>query len=155
MIDIRRLLVISVCLFVMLSLCACCAEQTFSPETIRKVVSFDSGGITIKGTLDYAAGKESTFTVTEPENISGTVFTDKEISYGDIKIGYGKTKNDSPVSILLTAVSDLVKRDIQIPVKGEYSYDEAFSSAGYRIIFDCEKSEIKSIETEKFIFNFE
>ena len=155
MITVRRLFLISLCFILLLSLCTCDAGQTFSPDEIHKEVSFDSGTITVKGVLDYTEGKDMTFTVKEPENISGTVFTTDEISLDDIKISYGKMKDGSPVSILLAIVSDLIQREIQMPVKGEYLYNEALASAGYKIIFDCEKSEIKSIETEKFIYKFE
>ena len=73
-----------------MSMCACSAGQIFLPEKIHKDVSFVSGGITVKGVLGYTKGQDMTFTVSEPENISGTVFTDDEVSFDDIKINYGK-----------------------------------------------------------------
>ncbi len=138
-----------------MSLCACSAGQTFSPEEIHKDVSFVSGGITVKGFLNYAKGKEMTFTVKEPEIISGTVFSDDKISFDEVKINYGKTKDNSPVNILFMIVSDISETGVEIPFKGEYSYESSVSSAEYKINFDCENSEIKSIETEKFTYTFE
>ena len=155
MIDIRRVLLIAVCLFLLMSLCACSAGRTFSPEEIHKDVSFVSGGITVKGALNYVKGKEMTFTVKEPEIISGTVFADDKISFDEVKINYGKTKDNSPVNILLMIVSDISETGIEIPFKGEYSYESAVASAEYKINFDCENSEIKSIETDKYTYTFE
>lgn len=139
----------------MISLCACNAREVYSPDEIHKEVSFESGGITITGMLDYTKGEEMSFTVREPENISGTVFTDDEISLGEVKIGYGKMKNNSPVHTLFMILSDLLTKEAEIPFKGEYAYESAASSAEYKIIFDCENREIKSIETGKITYNFE
>lgn len=155
MIDIRRLFLIAVCLFSLLSLGACSAGQIYSPDEIHRDVSFVSGGVTVVGTLNYIKGKDMTFTVKEPENISGTVFTSQDISFSEIKINYGKMKNNSPVNILFEILTDFLGKAAEIPLKGEYSYSGAISSAGYKIIIDCENSEIKSIETEKFIYSFE
>ncbi len=96
-----------------------------------------------------------TFTVKEPEIISGTVFADDKISFDEVKINYGKTKDNSPVNILLMIVSDISETGIEIPFKGEYSYESAILSAEYKINFDCENSEIKSIETDKYTYTFE
>ena len=151
MIDIRRVFLIAVCLFLLMSMCACSAGQIFLPEEIHKDVSFVSGGITVKGVLSYTKGQDMTFTVSEPENISGTVFTDDEVSFDDVKINYGKMKDNSPVNILLMIISDISETGIEIPRKGEYTY----AGEGYKINFDCENSEIKSILTDKYTYNFE
>lgn len=151
MIDIRRVFLIAVCLFLLMSMCACSAGQIFLPEKIHKDVSFVSGGITVKGALSYSRGQDMTFTVSEPENISGTVFTDDEVSFDDVKINYGKMKDNSPVNILLMIISDISETGIEIPRKGEYTY----VGEGYKINFDCETSEIKSIVTDKYTYNFE
>ena len=132
MIDIRRVFLIAVCLFLLMSMCACSAGQIFLPEEIHKDVSFVSGGITVKGALSYSRGQDMTFTVSEPENISGTVFTDDEVSFDDVKINYGKMKNNSPVNILLMIISDISEKGIEIPRKGEYTY----VGEGYKINFD-------------------
>ena len=139
----------------MFSLCACNLKQVFSPDEIHKKVSFESGGITIAGILDYAVAEEMTYTVKEPENISGTVFTSDEISLGEIRIGYGKMKSNSPVHTLFVILSDLLSKEVEIPLKGEYAYEGAVSSTEYKIIFNCENREIKSIETGKITYIFE
>lgn len=142
---------IAVCLLFLVSLCACSAGQIFLPEEIHKDISFVSGGITIKGALSYSRGQDMTFTVSEPDNISGTVFTDDEVSFDDVKINYGKMKDNSPVNILFAVISDISETGIEIPRKGEYTY----VGDGYKINFDCENSEIKSIVTDKYTYTFE
>lgn len=155
MIDIRRLLSLAACLFLLMSLSACGLSRTYCLDEIKKDVSFVSGGITIRGTLDFSRDKEMKFSVKEPENISGTVFTENEVSLDDIKINYGKMKDSSPVNILFQILSDLQCSEIKIPLKGEYSYQSSVLTVGYKIIFDCENCQIKSIETEKYTYTFE
>lgn len=137
------------------SFSACSVKESFILQDFEGAVSFETAGITVKGILSYSAGGDVTFRVTEPENISGFVFGKEEISLSDIKIGYGKAGDCSPVKTLLDAVSDMGKREILLPGEGEYAYTPEEDTAGYRIIFDCENDKIKRIETEKFIYNFE
>ena len=148
---------VSALLSVVLLFClsGCTLQQKFILEDFQRDVSFEMSGITVRGKLSYRSGGESTFIVSEPENISGTVFSADEVSLPDIKISYGKTGDYSPVKILLSAVEDVGKREILLPYEGEYEYTPESSSAEYKIIFDCEKGEIKRIETEKFLYNFE
>ena len=137
------------------SFSACSVKESFILQDFEEAVSFETAGLTVKGILSYKAEGDISFTVTEPENISGTVFTCDEISLPDIKISYGKAGDYSPVKTLLKAVDDMTKREILLPEEGEFEYTPDDITAEYRIIFDCEKSKIKRIETEKFIYNFE
>lgn len=151
----RRIFPAFLLVVMIFSLSACTGNQTFILKDFQRDISFETGGITVKGSLDCKAGDKITFTVKEPENISGIVFTTDEISAEDIKINYGKTGERSPVKMLLMILSDIASKEISIPLKGEYTHTDEFSSAGYKVVFDCEKSEIKSIETEKYTYNFE
>ena len=137
------------------SFSACSVKESFILQDFEGAVSFETAGMTVKGILSYSAEGDVTFRVTEPENIKGVVFGKQEISLPDIKISYGKSGDYSPVKTLLEAVSDMGKRKILLPGEGEYEYTPEENTAGYRIIFDCEKDKIKRIETEKFIYNFE
>lgn len=148
---------VSALLIVVLVFCfsACSMKESFILQNFESAVSFEMSGMTVRGKLSYKCDGKSTFTVIEPENISGTVFTYDEVSLPDIKISYGKVGDYSPVKILLEAVKDMGAREISLPREGEFEYTSEGNSAGYRIIFECEKDKIKRIETEKFIYNFE
>lgn len=138
------------------SFSGCSVKESFILQDFESTVSFEMSGITVKGNLLYKSDGEITFTVSEPENISGTVFTLEEVSLPDVKISYGKTGDYSPVKILLSAIEDISSKELLLPREGEYEYTPDISSAGYRkIIFDCENRKIINIETEKFIYNFE
>lgn len=151
----KRLLSVCFCAIVLVCLCACSAEKTYVLAPFKSEVSFAMNDITVKGTLDFVSSQDITFTVNEPENISGIVFAGEEISYEDIKIGYGNVADSSPVSILFEVICHIADKEIQIPLEGEFIYSGVTESAGYKIIFDCEKGKIISIEAGKFIYNFE
>ncbi len=151
----RRIFSVVLCFALIFSLSACSGKRNFTLGDFHKDVSFETGGITVKGSLRYKQGEKITFTVKEPENISGIVFDSDEISDEDIKISYGKTGDRSPVKILLAVVSHIASKEISLPLKGEYTHIDEASSAEYKVLFDCEKSEIMTIETEKYIYKFE
>ena len=150
----RRIFSVVLCFAVILSFSACSGKRTFTLMDFQRDVSFETGGITVRGSLEYKRGEKVTFTVKEPENISGIVFTSDEISGEDIKISYGKTGDRSPVKLLLTVVSDIASKEISLPLKGEYTHTDEASSGEYKVTFDCEKNEITAIETEKYIYKF-
>lgn len=137
------------------SFSGCSVKETFILQDFESTVSFEMSGITVRGNLSYKSQGESTFTVTEPENISGVVFTDDEATLPDVKINYGKMGGYSPVKALLNAIDDVGTKEILMPDEGEFEYVSEASSAGCKIIFDCTKKKITTIETEKFIFKFE
>ena len=137
------------------SFSGCSVKETFILQDFESTVSFEMSGITIRGKLSYKSEGKSTFTVIEPENISGVVFTDDEAALPDVKINYGKMGDYSPVKALFNAISDVGTKEILMPSEGEFEYVSDTSSAGYKIIFDCTKKKITTIETEKFIFKFE
>ncbi len=151
----RRIFSAVLCLILIFSLSACTGNQTFILKDSETNVIFETGGITVKGSLDYKTGEKITFTVKEPENISGMIFTSDEISTDDVKISYGKTEDRSPVRLLLMIISHLSLQELSMPLKGEYTHIDKISSVEYKVLFDCEKTEIKSIETEKYTYNFE
>ena len=151
----RRIFSVVLCFAVIFSLGACSGKRTFTLEEFQKEVSFETGGITVRGSLEYKPGEKAAFTVKEPENIAGIVFTADEISGEDIKISYGKTGDRSPVKLLLTVVSDIASKEIELPLKGEYTHSDEVSSVGYKVTFDCEKNEITAVETEKYEYKFE
>lgn len=150
----RRIFSVVLCFAVIFSLSACSGKRIFTLEDFQRDVSFETGGITVRGSLMYKRGEKLTFTVKEPENIAGIVFTSDEISGEDIKISYGKTGDRSPVKLLLTVVSDIASKEISLPLKGEYTHSDEVSSGEYKVTFDCEKNEITAIETEKYIYKF-
>ncbi len=151
----RRIFSVVLCFAVILSFSACSGKRTFTLMDFQRDVSFETGGITVRGSLEYKSGEKVTFTVKEPENISGIVFTSDEISGEDIKISYGKTGDRSPVRLLLTVVSHIASKETDLPLKGEYTHTDEASSGEYKVTFDCEKAEITVIETEKYIYKFE
>ncbi len=151
----RRVFSVILCFALIFSLSACTGKRTFTLGDFQKDVSFETGGITVRGSLMYKSGEKITFTVKEPENILGIVFTSDEISGEDIKISYGKTGDRSPVKMLLSIVSHLASKEIDLSLKGEYTHTDEVSSAEYKVLFDCEKNEITAIETEKYIYKFE
>jgi hypothetical protein len=154
-ISLRYAVSALISVILLISFSGCSVKESFVLQDFESTVSFEMSGITVKGNLSYKSQGESTFTVTEPENISGTVFTDSEVSLPDIKINYGKMGDYSPVKALFNAISDLGTKEILIPKEGELEYISDTSSAGYKIMFDCTKKKITTIETEKFIFKFE
>lgn len=143
------------CAVLIFSLSACTGKQIFILKDLQGDISFLISGITVKGNLCRNEEGEVTFTVKEPENISGIVFTHEEISAENIKIIYGKADGNSPVKLLFDIISDIASKEILLPLKGEYAYSDEISTARYKVLFDCEKSKIKSIETEKYTYNFE
>ena len=57
--------------------------------------------------------------------------------------------------MLLSIVSDISEREILLPSKGEYVFKGNIPQTDYRIIFDCQKGKIASIEAGKFSYIFE
>lgn len=151
----RRVLSATLCVILIFSLSACIGKRTFVLEEFQRDVSFEVGGITVKGSLQYKKENEISFTVKEPENISGIVFTYDEVSAEGVKADYGKTGDRSPVKLLISAVSDIAASDISLPFKGEYTHSGGNSSWEYKAKIDCEKAVITSIETEKYTYKFE
>lgn len=113
------------------------------------------GDMTVRGTLSFQTKDDITFTISEPDYVSGVVFTRDKVFVDDIKTSYGKVADSSPVRLLLEVVADVSSGELTIPTKGEYTYSGAVSSAGYKIIFDCEKDRITNITAGKFTYIFE
>lgn len=152
---IRSAVSVAVCIILVLSLCACSAEKKIVLGEFDKDVSFTADNLAVKGKLSFKSKGDITFTVTQPENLKGVTFTDNTVNTDDITISYSKFKEESPVYILLSVIRGLGENEISLPLKGEYTLTGETSSAGYKIVFDCEKEEIIRISTEKFTYNFE
>ena len=140
---------------VMLTLCACSNERLMVLEEFSRAVSFQMGDILVKGQLHYKSKDEITFTVSEPENLSGVVFTENEVKKDEVSINYSKLKDESPVYLLISAIKSAGESEIYLPIKGEYTFSGVADSAGYKIKINCENDEIVSIEIGKFTYNFE
>lgn len=151
----RRIFSAVLCFALIFSFSACSGKQTFLLGDFQKDVSFEVGDITVRGTLCRKGQEDMTFSVKEPENISDVVFTDRKVSSSGIEAEYGKNADNSPIKLLFSVVSDMAEAEITLPLKGTYSYCASLSSADYKVIFDCEKPTITSIETEKYTYKFE
>ena len=91
-------------------------------------------GITVKGQLDYKNKNDTTFTLTEPQNLSGITFTENEIKTDDVKIGYSGPIEESPAYMLISIIADMAQKEIYLPYKGSFTFDGGVSSAEYKII---------------------
>ena len=144
-----------ICLLMLCSLCACTTEREVVMSEFCKEVSFTLDEVNVKGELNFKNKDNITFTIIEPQNLEGIIFTESQISKDDVTINYSKMKDGSPIFILLSIIKSLAESQIYRPYEGEYTMTGAVSSADYKIIFDCEKEEIKSIEMGKFAYKFE
>ena len=151
----RRIMSACLCVALMLCLSACGADKNFVISPFSSNVAFTMGDVSVKGTLNFETKDNLTFTVKEPDYISGVTFSRNEVSVDDIKIPYGKVSDYSPVKLLLDVIADVSQRELTISLKGEFTYSGETSSAGYKIIFDCENEKITSIEAGKYTYNFE
>ena len=152
---IKSAVSVLICVVLLFSLCACGTEKELVLGEFCRNVSFTLEEVSVKGELHFKSREEITFTVEEPENLKGLVFTESTANIDDITINYSEFKDESPVYILLSTIKNLAESEIYLPAKGEYAFAGEASSAEYKIIFDCEKEEIRRIETEKFTYNFE
>lgn len=152
---IRSAVSVIVCAVLVFSLCACSAEKEIMLSEFEKDVSFTIDDLAVKGKLVFKGKDDITFTVEEPGNLKGLVFTEATANIDNITINYAKLKDESPVYILLSAIRNLAESEICLPLEGEYTLMGEASSAEYKIVFDCEKEEIIRIATEKFTYNFE
>lgn len=145
-----------VCLVMIFSLSACTAgKERFLLQEENSTVSFDFAGMKVKGRLDYKGTDGITFTLTEPENLRDVSFSKDEIVTDNVKISFSGPKEESPVYILLSVISDIAEREILLPTKGNFTFKAGVSSAEYKIIFDCEKGKIASIQAGKYTYIFE
>ena len=151
----RRIMSLTLCFVLAFCLSACDKEKTFTLVPFSRDVTFDMADMTVRGTLTFEAKDNIAFKVKEPDYVSGVNFTRDEASVEDITITYGKVADSSPVRILLDVIADLSERELTIPLSGEFSYSGETSSAGYKIIFDCENDTITKIEAGKYTYNFE
>lgn len=152
---IKSVVSVVVCIILVLSLCACSNEKQLVLSEFSRTVSFTMDDITVTGELNFKNKDDMTFTIAKPENLSGIVFTESTVNIYDVTINYAKLKDESPVFILISTLKTIAEGPIYLPLEGEFTVTVAVSSAEYRIIFDCEKEEIKRIETGKFTYNFE
>ena len=144
------------CIIMLFSLSACGAgKERFVPEEGISTVSFDLTGMTVKGSLSYKGTEDITFTLTEPENLSGISFSKDEITADDVKISFSGPKEESPVYMLVSIMQDVAGREIFLPSKGSFTFKANMPLTEYKIIFDCEKGKIASIQTGKFTYKFE
>lgn len=151
----RRILSAFLCISMLLCLSACGNEKVLVIERFQKNVTFQMGDITVKGTLDFVSQEDITFTVKEPDYVSGVSFTRDEVSVEDIKTSYGKASDSSPMRLLIDVVANASSVELTVPQKGEFIYSGEVSSAGYKINFDCENEKIISIEAGKYTYIFE
>lgn len=147
----RRIISALLCITVMFCLSGCSDEKIYCLQPFKNDVVFQMGDITVRGTLDYTSKDNITFTLKEPDNVSGAVFTADTVSLDDITVSYSKFADTSPVSLLLRIMTGVSGCEIKMPLKGEYSHN----GTGYKIFFDCENEKITTIEAGKFIYTFE
>ena len=151
----RRILSALICLVLIFSLGACGAQKRLVLAPFCSEVRFDMGDVTVRGKLNFDSADNITFTVSEPDYVSGVVFTRDEVSVDGVKTSYGKVADSSPVRILLDVIADVASQELTIPLKGEFTHSGETSSAGYKMIFDCENDRITNIEAGKYTYNFE
>ena len=101
---IRSAMSVLVCAVLVFSLCACSAEKEIMLSEFEKDVSFTIDDLTVKGKLTFKGKDNITFTVEEPENLKGLVFTENTANIDNITINYAKFKDESPVYILLSVI---------------------------------------------------
>ena len=143
------------CLAVVFSLCACSAEKEFIMGGFCRNVTFTMDEVTVKGELNFKNKDDITFTIVEPENLEGIIFTESQIKKDEIAINYEKLKDESPVFILISVIKNIAESQIYLPLEGEFTVTGAVPSAEYKVIFDCEKEEILTLQAGKFTYNFE
>ena len=143
------------CLAVIFSLCACSAEKELIMGRFCKKVTFTMDEVTVKGELNFKNKDDITFTIIEPENLEGIIFTESQIKKDEITINYEKLKDESPVFLLLSVIKNIAENQIYLPLEGEFAVTGVVSSAEYKVIFDCEKEEILTLQAGKFTYNFE
>lgn len=151
----RRILSVLSCIALVFSLGACGAQKSIVFAPFSSEVTFSMDDVTVRGTLNFASADNITFTVSEPDYVSGLIFTRDEVSVDGVKTSYGKVADSSPVRILLDVIADVSSQKLTVPLKGEFTHLGETSSAGYKIIFDCENERITNIEAGKFIYIFE
>ena len=144
-----------ICFAVIFSLCACSAEKEFIMGEFCRNVSFNMDEVTVKGELNFRSEDDITFKVTEPDNLEGIIFTENQIKKDEITIKYEKLKDESPVFIFLSVVKNIAESQIYLPLEGEFAVTGAVPSAEYKVVFDCEKEEILTLQAGKFTYNFE
>ena len=93
----RRIMSACLCVALMLCLSACGADKNFVISPFSSNVTFTMGDVSVKGTLNFETKDNLTFTVKEPDYISGVNFSRDEVSVDDIKTSYGKVSDYSPV----------------------------------------------------------
>ena len=152
---VKSVVSVMICGFVILSLCGCTNEKEFILGSFCSNVSFNVDDVSVSGKLDFKDKDNITFTIIEPENLSGIIFTESQIIKDDVTVNYAKLKDDSPVCILLSIIKNLAGSQIYLPYEGQYTLTGAVSLAEYKTVFDCEKEKIIRIETEKFTYIFE
>lgn len=144
------------CFVMIFTMSACSAvKEKFVLEESCNTVTFLLDEMNIEGELNYKSRDDITFTLTQPEFLRDISFSKNEISTDDMKIGFLGPKEESPVHMLLSIVSDISEREILLPSKGEYVFKGNIPQTDYRIIFDCQKGKIASIEAGKFSYIFE
>ncbi len=151
----RRILSVLSCIALVFSLGACGAQKSLVLAPFCSEVRFDMGDVTVRGKLNFVAADNVTFTVSEPDYVSGLVFSRDEVSVDGVKTSYGKVADSSPVRILLDVVADVSSTELTVSLKGEFTHSGETSSAGYKMIFDCENDRITNIEAGKFTYIFE
>ena len=152
---IKSLVSVTLLVAVMLTFCACSNEKLLVMEEFSRVVSFQMDDVSVKGQLHYKGKDDISFTVIEPESLSGVVFTEGEVKKDEVGINYSKLRDKSPVYLLISAVKSTAESEIYLPDRGEYTFSGVTSSAEYKIKINCENNEIISIEIGKFTYIFE
>ena len=151
----KSVISVLMCLAVIFSLCACSAEKEFVIGEFCRKVSFVMDEVTVKGELNFKNKDDITFTIIDPENLEGIIFTETQIKKDDITVNYDKMKDESPVFTLISVIKNIAESQIYLPLKGEFAVTGVVSSAEYKVIFDCEKEEILTLQAGKFTYNFE
>lgn len=152
---IKSVVSVALLVAVMLTFCACSNEKLMVMEEFSRVVSFQMDDVSVKGQLHYKNKDDITFTVIEPEILSGVIFTEAQAKKDEVSVNYSKLRDESPVYLLISAVKSMSESEIYLPVKGEHTFLGAVSTAEYKTKINCENNEIISIEIGKFTYIFE
>lgn len=141
-----------------------CSKSGSMPENLNlenfvSTVSFNEGENKISGIICCPEDQEVSFTVTEPENIKGIVFSVKGgetyVTYGGVQIPIensgtlfeSKKGIDNLFEIILSCFSNPPKKAINSQYKAKYSLGEA-------VITLDKSNHVASFRTEKYNYIF-
>lgn len=153
----RCFTVIVLILTLVLSLSACKKVETeYTLTDFESTVSFSGVEGQVKGNFVFSSGtKKMSFTLIEPQNIAGSVFTEengeKILSYNNVT---AEVREDSPLAGLFDAVSDFSSKTQLISSKGNKSFKGTVNGKDYELVFDCGNRAIKEVYIDSMIYIF-